>query len=140
MTEPLPPYNTVLIAEDDDDHYLLTVEAMETAGLEQNPLRVRNGEELLKYLSQATSLPRLILLDLNMPRKGGFEVLVEIKKHPRWAPIPIVAFSTSLTEEDVSQGRGLGVDAFLRKPIHFNQWVQMMKGLKSKWFEGPGPP
>ncbi|MDX1387208.1 MAG: response regulator [bacterium] len=139
MTQTTPRPETFLIAEDDDDHFLLTVEAMSEAGLKEEPYRVRNGEELLQYLRQTTSPPRLILLDLNMPRKGGFEVLEEIQEQPSLKNVPIVALSTSLSEEDIHRGYELGIQSCLKKPLHFDQWVSMMKNLKQKWLQAAKP-
>ena len=133
----------ILVAEDDDDHFLLTREAMEAAQLHCRMDRVRDGVELMDYLQRTgkyadlsgNPLPTLILLDLNMPKKDGREVMVEIKEQSPFNRIPLLAFSTSLDQEDVERGYDLGLNSFFRKPTHFSEWVDMMKLIKSYWLE-----
>jgi two-component system, response regulator len=135
----------VLLAEDDEDHYLLTKEAAEGTRIPVDLRRVKNGEELLDYLlhrgiyqdPDKAPPPRLILLDLNLPRKNGRETLKEIKSHHDLRHIPIVVLTTSKNESDFQYVNSLGVDSFIKKPIYFNQWVETMKTLFQKWLEAP---
>ena len=134
----------LLVAEDDDDHFLLTVEALQVAGLKQKIHRVKDGKELLDYLFRRCGfkkfleepLPALILLDLNMPKKDGRYALAEIKKETRLSRIPIVVLTTSLSEDDAAQGYDLGIDSYIRKPVHFNELVEVMEQIRKNWLDG----
>lgn len=133
----------ILMAEDDEDDRLLTIEAFKEARV-SNPLRfVKNGEELLDYLcrrnqyAEANSAPRpsLILLDLNMPKKDGREVLHEIKTNPLLRQIPVVILTTSRDEQDIALAYELGANSFISKPVSFEALVRVIKILASYWFE-----
>ncbi|HCU23449.1 MAG TPA: two-component system response regulator, partial [Deltaproteobacteria bacterium] len=92
--------HTILLAEDDEDHFLLARDAFQEANPEIDIRWVRDGEQLMDYLRQSPH-PHLILLDLNMPKKDGREALREIKSDPQWRVIPVVVLTTSQNEEDV---------------------------------------
>jgi CheY-like chemotaxis protein len=133
----------ILIADDDADDRLLIKEAFEEARL-INPLQfVEDGVELMDFLHRSNQyielkdkpLPGLILLDLNMPRKNGFEVLEEIKAEKSLRQIPIVIFTTSKIEEDIYRSYNLGVNSFISKPVTFHALVDVMKTLSHYWFE-----
>jgi CheY-like chemotaxis protein len=132
----------VLIAEDDDDHYLLARDAFIEIGSEADLRWVKDGVELLDYLQQrgpyaAPGLappPCLILLDLNMPRKDGRQALQEIKASPDLRLIPLVVLTTSRNEEDVQLAYSLGA-SFIRKPIRLEQIVEVIRSLSRYWLE-----
>ena len=139
----------ILMADDDEDDQLLVADALRQAGI-PNPLRfVGNGEELMSYLhrqdfASLPSAPRpgLLLLDLNMPRKGGREALREIKADPSLRSIPVVVLTTSDTQEDVDLSYALGANSFISKPVSFDGLVRSMKILGHYWFQIaklPGP-
>lgn len=128
---------TILMADDDDDDYLLTEKALQACGI-TNPLkRVRDGEELIEYLqtckTNPAARPGVILLDLNMPRKDGREALKEIKNSDELRDIPIVVFTTSRADEDISRAYFLGVNSFITKPVTFDNLVNVMKTLGEYW-------
>ncbi len=132
----------ILIADDDPDDRLLIKEALEETRL-SNPLHfVEDGVELLDYLKRqnnfqnlaGTTLPGLILLDLNMPRKNGIEVLQEIKEDPMLRAIPVVAFTTSKAEEDIKKTYSLGVNSYITKPINFQNLLETVEILLKYWF------
>ncbi len=133
----------ILLAEDDDDDYLLTLEALREALITNEVYRVRNGEELIDYLlhqgpfqdSQTSPRPGLILLDLNMPRKDGREALHEIKLNPELKKIPVVVLTTSKADEDIIRSYHFGVNSFIKKPVSFDQLVDVMKLLGKYWLE-----
>lgn len=133
----------VLIAEDDDDDFLLVRDAFEESHILIDIFRVRDGEELLDYLlrrgefgdQESSPRPTLILLDLNMPRKDGREALAEIKAHPDLRMIPVVILTTSKAEEDIASTYGLGVNSFIRKPVEFVDFVRIIRTLGDYWFE-----
>ncbi len=124
----------ILVAEDDEDHFLLTKDAFEKLGAATELINVRDGDELLDFLKTSPQVD-IILLDLNMPRKDGREVLKEIKSHRELRRIPVVVFTTSMAEEDVLLCYELGANSFLRKPLGFDQWVNLAKSFDQYWFQ-----
>ncbi|MCH7499754.1 MAG: response regulator, partial [Nitrospinae bacterium] len=79
-------------------------------------------------------LPSLILLDLNMPRKDGREVLDEIKKNKTLRKIPVIVLTTSKADTDISHAYDLGVNSYIQKPVRFNEFVEVVKVLSNYWF------
>ena len=134
---------TLLLAEDDPDDCLLVRQALEKSRLISDLRCVEDGEELLDYLRRRGKFadpklsprPGLILLDLNMPRKDGREALREIKSDPRLRAIPIVALTTSKSEEDVVRTYNLGVNSYITKPVRFSALVEVMQAIGKYWFE-----
>lgn len=140
MNVPRQPI-TILMADDDPDDRLMTQEAFTECRV-GNPLRfVSDGEELLDYLhrrgeyadEQAYPMPGLILLDLNMPRKDGREVLRDIKGDPRLCGIPVVILTTSKAEEDVLRSYRDGVNSFITKPVTFSALLEVVQTLGRYW-------
>jgi CheY-like chemotaxis protein len=134
---------TILIAEDDDDDYLLTKDALNEARF-LNPLqRVPDGVELIDYLRRRGQYrnrekypkPALILLDLNMPRKDGREALREIKSDESLRHYPVVILTTSRAEEDIIRSYDLGVNSFIIKPVTFEGLVDAVRVFGRYWFE-----
>jgi CheY-like chemotaxis protein len=137
--KPLP---IILIAEDDEDDYLLVRDAFMEFCLESDLRRVKDGEELMDYLNHRGAYttddsprPGVILLDLNMPRKDGREALKEIKSDPNLKRIPVVALTTSNAEEDVLYTYGLGVNSFIRKPAGYGEFVDVLKVFDRYWHD-----
>ena len=133
----------ILLAEDDDDDYMLTTQAFSESRLVNQMHRVRDGVELLDYLRRigeyaepgSAPAPSLILLDLNMPRKDGREALREIKSDDRLRRLPVVVLTTSHAQEDIVRSYDLGVNSFISKPVSFNGLVNAVKVLGHYWFE-----
>lgn len=133
----------ILLAEDDEDDYLLTREALEEGKLPVKLFRVKDGEELMEYLlrqgeyaeTECSPRPSFILLDLNMPRKDGREALQEIKSHPELCMIPVIVFTTSKAEEDIVRTYLSGVNSFIRKPVTFDAFVKTVTAIKEYWEE-----
>ncbi|MFW5968282.1 MAG: response regulator [Persicimonas sp.] len=134
---------TILMADDDAEDVMLAEEALEEARLANDFRTVEDGEELMDYLHRRgeytdpedSPRPGLILLDLNMPRKNGFEALEEIKDDPSLRPIPIVVLTTSRAEEDIYRSYDLGVNSFISKPVNFEGLVEAMKVIGEYWFQ-----
>lgn len=130
---------TVLMADDDEEDCSLAKEAFETSGANAGFSCVENGMELMDYLEGSSSmpgnLPALILLDLNMPRKDGREVLLAIKSQPALQAIPIVILTTSREKKDIDFTIGAGAELFITKPATFDEWVEIMKSLAEKWID-----
>jgi two-component system, response regulator len=133
----------ILLAEDDDDDYYLTEHALKENRLRNEISRVKDGEELMRYLrhggefswAKGAPEPSLILLDLNMPKMDGREALREIKSDPVLHHIPVVVLTTSRAEEDVVRSYEFGVNSFITKPLTFLGLVEAMKALGKYWFE-----
>jgi two-component system, response regulator len=134
---------SILMAEDDPDDRLLTQEAIREAKLTNEINFVDDGEELMQYLKSSGKYgdkskypkPRLILLDLNMPKKDGREALKEIKADPKLRCIPIVVLTTSKAEEDILRTYDLGVSGYITKPVLFDDLIEVMKVIGKYWFE-----
>ena len=117
----------IILVEDNEDHFFLIEEVFKHAQLKVNLHRVRNGFELMTYLHKNVLLPDLILLDLNMPRKGGRAVLQELKATPKYQHIPIVILTTSRYDNDRTECEKLGAEAFISKPTSFDDFVTVIK-------------
>ena len=132
----------ILMAEDDSDDRLLIRDAMAETGWRGDLRFVEDGEELLDYLrhrgkySSPADAPRpgVILLDLNMPKKDGREVMGEIKADPELRRIPVVVLTTSKADTDIARMYDLGASSFIAKPIHFDALVNVMRTLGQYWF------
>jgi two-component system response regulator len=131
------------MADDDADDRLLTKEAFEASRLANELKFVENGVELLDYLyrrgkfSDPASSPRpsIILLDLNMPKKDGREVLAEIRKDPAFSHIRIIILTTSKAEEDIYRTYDLGATSYITKPVTFSSMVDVVQTLGRYWLE-----
>lgn len=134
---------TILLADDDPEDVMLTIDALKESRLVNSLQCVTDGEELMDYLlhrgkfKDAEQFPRpgLILLDLNMPKKDGREALKEIKSHPKLKQIPVVVLTTSEAERDIFSTYDLGVNSFITKPVTFEGLVKIMKNLGRYWFK-----
>lgn len=133
----------ILVADDDEDDRMLIADAFEESLL-KNPVDfVKDGEELMQYLRQegpyadmeGWTLPGIILLDLNMPKKDGRTALKEIREDPALKNIPIVVLTTSKSEEDILKTYNLGVNSFITKPVTFDGLVDVVKVLGKYWIE-----
>lgn len=134
----------ILMAEDDEDDRLLAVDALAESRVLNDLRIVEDGQELMDYLNvtgrfqdAADGCPRpgLILLDLNMPRKDGRETLAELKADPQFRSIPVVILTTSKAEEDLVRGYDLGAASYIRKPVNFEDLVELMKTMGRYWIE-----
>ncbi len=137
MTETEP----ILLAEDNEDHILLMRHAFKHSGL-RNPLHVvQDGDEAVAYLEGSGKyanrseypLPTLLLLDLKMPRRNGFEVLQWIRRHPSLGSLRIVVLTSSEEMKDVNRAYALGANSFLVKPSDFRDFVEMSKSIQNYW-------
>ncbi|MBN1850194.1 MAG: response regulator [Deltaproteobacteria bacterium] len=132
---------TVLIAEDDADDCVLIQEAFDENQFPGNLHFVNDGVEVLHYLRQQgkygnqalTEPPALLLLDLNMPKKDGREVLSEMKADSHLSKIPVIVLTTSLMPEDVAACTQLGAESCITKPTTFMALVHIIKDLEIYW-------
>lgn len=124
----------VLLVEDDPGDVLMTREAFADYKIANRLSVVTNGEDALAYLRQEGAfadavLPDLVLLDLNLPRRNGRDVLREVKQDEVLRRIPVVVLTTSDAEEDVLAAYHLHANAFVRKPVDFEQFVAAIRAI-----------
>lgn len=131
---------TILLADDNQNDIDLTVMALTESKLANNIQVVNDGVEVLEYLrsqgkfkGRKADKPIVILLDLKMPRMDGIEVLKDIKSDPELKTIPVVMVSSSREESDLVQSYKLGVNAYVVKPVDFEQFISAIKQLGTFW-------
>ena len=128
----------ILLVEDNEDDILLEQEALADAKLVNLMCVVRDGEEALAYVRrqgkyQNARLPGLILLDINMPKKNGFEVLNEMKADPALVHIPVVMLTTSDREADIVKSYARGACSFITKPMDFDKFRDVIRQFALYW-------
>lgn len=123
----------IVVADDNEDDFLLTQHALKDSGVQLK--WVRDGEELMHYLLGKNQRPSLILLDLNMPKIDGRKALAEIKRNPDLKRIPVVILTMSKTQDDVVNSYNLGANSFIRKPVNFDAFSQLLNKLNHYWFK-----
>lgn len=127
----------IVIAEDDSDDRLLLETAFRETGLVVHLVFANNGVELLRLLTdQKRSFhPRVILLDLNMPKKDGRESLRELKQHPELKKIPVIIFTTTNNAAEIRRCYELGANTYVVKPDNYTDLLKVVNHLKNYWFE-----
>lgn len=128
----------IFLVEDNKADVRLIQEALKNSSIPLQVVAVRNGMDAMAYLRQegefADALrPDLILLDLNLPRKDGREVLAEIKADPKLKRIPVVILTTSKNEEDISQSYELHVNCYITKSRNLSELFKIVKGIEEFW-------
>ncbi len=128
-----------MLVEDSPTDVLLAQEALEQARLLNTLHVVSDGVEAMQFLRREAPYndavrPDLILLDLNLPRKDGREVLQEIKNDPVLKRIPVVVLTTSKAEEDILNAYGLHANCYVSKPVDFEQFTNVVRAIESFWF------
>jgi len=128
----------ILLVEDNPGDVLLTREAMKAGKLRNRLSVVGDGVDALAFLRRQGSFadaprPDLILLDLNLPRKDGREVLAEIKDDPQFRAIPVVVLTTSAAEQDVERAYNLHANCYITKPVDFNQFMNVIEQVDNFW-------
>ncbi len=134
---------TLLLADDDPDDRLLVKDALQETRWRADLHMVEDGVELMDYLCRRGRYvdpgeappPSLILLDLRMPRKSGHQALKEIKEDPDLRRIPVVIWTTSSQEQDISLSYYVGANSYITKPASFGALVETMRVLERYWFE-----
>ena len=129
-----PKVIDVLLVDDDDGDVLMTREAFEYYKIRNHLHVVGDGEQALQFLRRAGQYadaprPGLILLDVNLPRRSGLEVLAELKQDPDLLMIPVVMLTTSRAEEDILRSYALHANAFVSKPVDFEQFVEAIRQI-----------
>ena len=128
----------LLLVEDSEPDVRLTMEALREAKVRNRLSVVEDGVEALAFLRREGSYadaprPDLILLDLNLPRKDGRQVLQEIKNDDTLMRIPVVILTTSKTEEDVLRAYNLHANCYITKPVDFNRFMDVVKSIEDFW-------
>lgn len=133
------PDSWILIAEDDEDDFLLMRDAFIETEFTRRIEHVRNGEELLTFIFHNPAFsqnpPKMILLDLNMPKVGGLEALRKIRTHPIGRRIPVHVITTSRSSEEVVMTYDLGANSFIPKPYHYSELVEAIRVMNDYWFK-----
>jgi len=129
----------ILLVEDNPVDVMVTQQALREGNICNNLHVVEDGEEALDFLyrrgkyADAPS-PDVILLDLNLPKKNGIEVLAEIKKDPRLLHIPVVVLTTSEDEKDILVTYSLHANCFVTKPVDMQQFMEVVNSIEGFWF------
>jgi CheY-like chemotaxis protein len=130
----------ILLVEDNPGDVRLTRESLYDAKIHNNMIVASDGLEAMACLRREgeyadTNRPDLILLDLNLPRMNGFEVLNAIKEDPTLKRIPVVVLTTSQAEQDIIQSYNLYANAYVTKPVDLEQFVRVLKSIEDFWLE-----
>lgn len=130
----------ILLVEDNPGDVRLTQEAMKEAKLSNTLHVARNGLQALDFLRQqgefmAAPRPDLVLLDLNLPRLSGREVLKEMKDDANLRRIPVIVWSTSEAHRDVLESYDLHANCYINKPLDFDQFLRVVHSIESFWFQ-----
>lgn len=142
-----PELKDILLADDSGKDVELILTALQQHNIANRVVVVRDGAEALEYLYREGEFaqrrggnPAVILLDLKMPRVDGLEVLKRVKADDNLKTIPVVILTSSREERDLVEGYRLGVNAYLVKPIHFNEFMEAVSRLGIFWVPIDEPP
>ncbi|HII83965.1 MAG TPA: response regulator [Methanobacterium subterraneum] len=138
----------ILLVEDNPTDAELTMRALKRKNLANRLVWVKNGEKALDFIyaqgefadRNPEDLPRLILLDLRMPKVDGLEVLKEIKAHDKTRKIPVVVLTSSQEDQDVVESYKLGVNSYVSKPVEFDDFLEAVSTLGLYWMLINKPP
>jgi len=131
----------ILLVEDEPDHAELIIKGLKQDGHLINEIKwVENGQDAIDYIMRSGKYnkenaprPGLVLLDIKMPRKNGFQVLQEIKSDEAFKTIPVVILTTTSVSEDIEKALKLGANDYIVKPVKFQDLVEKVKGLGHYW-------
>ena len=134
--------NVILIVEDNQDDAELAILALKQSRVANEIVHVKDGSEALEYLfgEDEHPLPHVVLLDLNMPKVDGLEVLRRIRANERTRLLPVVILTTSREESDIFESYNLGVNSYIHKPVDFDQFTEAVKQLGLYWLVMNIPP
>ncbi|WP_234571918.1 response regulator [Rhodohalobacter sp. 614A] len=137
----MPNQVEILLCEDNPRDAELTIRALKKRNLSNNVQWVRDGEEALEYLfatgryeqRSIKDKPKVVLLDLKMPKVDGLEVLKEIRTHPETKKIPVVILTSSKEENDIVQSYEYGVNSYIVKPVNFEKFLDSIADVGFYW-------
>lgn len=128
----------IILIEDDPDHAELIMDILGEGGVVKNIILVRDGQEAIEYFQeysikwdgQIRDKINLIILDLNLPKVSGMEVLKYLKKSSKYNPVPVIILSTSSDKKTIDEAYKNGVNGFMSKPASYEEFVTKLEGLK----------
>ncbi len=128
----------ILLVDDDPAHVRLTIEVIKGCKIKNNLHIMRDGEEALNFLFKRPPFedrptPDLIMLDLNLPKKKGIDVIVEIKQDPELKKIPVIVLSSSEEHQDIETAYKLGANCYITKPVDLNQFINVVNCIEDFW-------
>jgi CheY-like chemotaxis protein len=129
MVSPGPEPITVVLVEGDPGDVVLTQEAFAHHMVQNSLFVVTDGVEAMDFLRSDQPRPDLILLDLNLPRKDGHEVLAEVKSDPAFRSIPVVVLTTSKADEDILRSYDLQANAYVTKPVNLDRFLDVVRQI-----------
>lgn len=132
----MKPLHTILLVEDNPADVIITHRALRDSGLEVDLIVVRDGQEAIDYLTASHRQPTgpdLILLDLNLPRLNGRQVLERIRTTPGLGTVPVVVLTTSVRQEDIDQMYRAGANTYIQKPAEFARFVEVLRTIHLYW-------
>lgn len=130
----------ILLVEDNPDDEALAIRALRKNEIKSKVEVARDGAEALARLFEEGLSPSLILLDLKLPKLDGFEVLRRIRENERTRLIPVVILTTSKQDRDLVDGYSLGANSYIRKPIDFKEFTEVVRQLGQYWLSTNQPP
>jgi two-component system, chemotaxis family, response regulator Rcp1 len=130
----------ILLVEDSPSDAALTVQALKAGKIANTLTRVEDGVEAMAYLKRQgkysnVARPHLIMLDLNLPRKDGREVLEELKSDPELKNIPVVVLTTSSSDKDILRSYELHANCYITKPVDFSKFIEVIKSIENFWLK-----
>ncbi len=136
----IPKTLQVLLVEDNEGDVRLVKEAFNESKIDKVFSVAKDGEEALNYLYRRGKYadcvrPDIILLDINLPKKNGFEVLESIKKDDDLKRIPVIMLSSSSSEDHISKSYDLSANCYVTKPVDFDEYTQTVKTIEDFWFQ-----
>ena len=139
----MKPAHSILLVEDNPADVKITQRALKQCGLEIDLIVARDGEEALDYLLRRGPYesapnwrrPELVLLDINLPRLDGHEVLSRLRSNPEYRTVPVVVLTTSRRPQDVERMYGSGANTYIEKPPEFARFVEVLRTIHQYWLE-----
>ena len=133
--------NEILLVKDNDNDAELAIRALKKSNLANRIIRLEDGQQAIDYVhDEKNSMPRLILLDLKMPKVDGLDVLRELKSNEKTRRIPIVFMTSSKLDNDIIKSYDLGVNAYIVKPVNFDQFSKAVNEVGLFWLVLNQPP
>jgi two-component system response regulator len=139
MEETRVPSKAILLVEDNPDDEDLVMRSLRKANIANDVIVKQDGFEALEYLygpegvCESGEVPALVLLDLKMPRIGGIEVLLRIRQEPATQYLPVVILTSSSEDEDIVRSYASGANSYVRKPVDFAEFANVVQGLGLYW-------
>src|SRR5437867_7735232 len=138
----------ILVVEDSPTDEALLLRALQKSGITNPIVSVKDGLEAIQYLfafgryefRSVDDLPAVVLIDLNLPKMDGLEVLRRMRADYRTKLLPVAIFTSSIEEQDLINGYSLGANSYVRKPIEFSKFVKVVEQLVNYWLELNEPP